>query len=274
MSARAGKGIFSFISKNPTIIGLGILAVTLFIFRDRISNFVSGGITGTGQAITGAVGATGEFFGGAAEATGEFFGGIPESIGEFFGNLIPTAAAEPTVVGGTGEAVAFDPFGGLGEFFTGIADAFGNIFQAIIPTTVEGAGAEDLPIVSDVPAISPIIPVAPSIAEETIAPFIGGGPSFEGGTIFETPIEFLSLSQIIDRFMVTASQAADIRAQAIGFTPEEQAFLSPISTVGDEFGGILGGSQITEPAVSDPAFAGLTPEEIAARLTGGFITNF
>jgi len=44
--------------------------------------------------------------------------------------------------------------------------------------------------------------------------FIGSGPSFEGGAIFETPTQFLTLSQIIEKFNVSASQAADILAQA------------------------------------------------------------
>lgn len=114
--------------------------------------------------------------------------------------------------------------------------------------------------------VSQLIPTAPSI--QTDFPFIGGGPSFEGGQIFETPIENLSLSQIIDRFMVSATRAASIRAEAIGFTETEQAFLEqgPI-----DVGGFVAGGPA---AVSDPAFAGLTPEQIAIQLTGGNIQNF
>jgi len=111
------------------------------------------------------------------------------------------------------------------------------------------------------------VTVSPALLDETQG-FIGGGISFEGGTIFETPIENLSLSQIINKFMVTASQAANIKAQAIGFTPEEQAFLNQgqeISPLGDI---------ASQPAVSGPQFAGLTPEQIALRLTGGNISNF
>jgi len=111
------------------------------------------------------------------------------------------------------------------------------------------------------------VTVAPDLLDETQG-FTGGGVSFEGGTIFETPIENLSLSQIINKFMVTASQAANIKAQAVGFTPEEQAFLNQgqeISPLGDI---------ASMPAVSDPQFAGLTPEQIALRLTGGNISNF
>ncbi len=44
--------------------------------------------------------------------------------------------------------------------------------------------------------------------------FTGGGPSFIGGSIFQTPIQNLTLSQIIDKFNVSASQAANIKAIA------------------------------------------------------------
>ena len=274
MSARAkdaGKGLFGFVSKNPTVIGLGILAVTLFIFRDRIANFVTGGVSGTAQAA-------GQF---GADVQGAFGAGF-ETAADFFGGLFapPAAAEEPTItaivappieeitsriteplplVGALGE--------GLGGFFGAIADFFGNIFQPAVPTVPGEAGMEGLPIVPDVP-VSPFIPVAPPIAEQVIAPFVGGGPSFEGGFIFETPIQNLSLSQIIDRFMVTASQAANIRAIAEGFTPEEQAFLSqgPV-----DVGGFVAGGPA---AVSDPAFIGLTPQEIIDRILGGPITRF
>ena len=112
------------------------------------------------------------------------------------------------------------------------------------------------------------VTVAPSLLDSVIGPFMGGGPSFEGGTIFETPIANLSLSQIIDRFMVSASEAASIRAGAEGFSPSEQAFLSQ----GDvDIGGFIAGGP---PGVSDPSFEGLSLEEIAARLTGGNIANF
>jgi len=98
--------------------------------------------------------------------------------------------------------------------------------------------------------------------------FAGGGISFQGGSIFETPIQNLSLSQIIDKFMVTASQAANIKAIASGFTPEEEVFLQGSQDVGGFFTGF------NPPAVSDPQFQGLTPQQIALQLTGGNISNF
>ena len=86
---------------------------------------------------------------------------------------------------------------------------------------------------------------------------------------FETPIEFLSLNQIIEMGLAeTASEAASLRAEAIGFTPEEESFL----TQGEvDVGGFVAGGP---SAVSDPVFEGLTAEEIALRLTGGNISNF
>lgn len=262
--SRAGKGLFGFVSKNPTIIGLGILAVTLFIFRDRIANFVSGGITGAGQAIGGVGAGIGEFFGGLElpklpEIT------LPSLPFEVPQPILPEIELPPVSAG-----IPFiDPLGqGLGGFFGIITDIISNIFEPIIPKAQpEVVGMEGLPIVPEIP-IAPPIAVAPSIAEQVIAPFTGGGISFEGGFIFETPIQNLSLSQIIDRFMVTASQAANIRAIAEGFTPEEQAFLSQGPVDVGEF--IAGGPA----AVSDPAFVGLTPQQIIDRILGGPITRF
>jgi len=102
--------------------------------------------------------------------------------------------------------------------------------------------------------------------------FFGGGISFEGGTVRETPIEFLSLSQIIDRFNVTASQAADIRARA----RDDFGDFDFGSNLGFGLGGVVGDIPELQPggAVSDPEFEGLTAQEIFQRLVGGNISNF
>jgi len=110
-------------------------------------------------------------------------------------------------------------------------------------------------------------PVKSFLIDEPTQKFEGGGVSFTGGSIFETPIANLSLSQIIDKFGVTASQAANLRAIDIGFTPEEEEFLQGS-------GDIFGFTGFNPPAVSDFQFQGLTPQEIALRLTGGNISNF
>jgi len=114
-------------------------------------------------------------------------------------------------------------------------------------------------------------PIDPQVQTtlDTGQQFFGGGTGFIGGFVTETPIEFLSLNQIIEMGLASsASEAASLRAEARGFTPEEEAFLNqgPV-----DVGGFIGGGP---PAVSDPQFEGLTPEEIALRLTGGPISNF
>jgi len=130
------------------------------------------------------------------------------------------------------------------------------------PPPVPSVGGSLEVVFTPAPTPPPPIVVAPGIEGE----FVGGGPSFEGGTIFETPICNLSLSQIIDQGLASsASQAASIRAEACGFTPDEEEFLTP-SVITPE-GTFPGGGG--PPAVSDPAFEGLTPEQIAAIITGG-----
>lgn len=119
-----------------------------------------------------------------------------------------------------------------------------------------------------------LIPVQSEIEDQQ---FFGGGDSFIGGVVRETPITGdSSLSDIIERFDVSATEASDIRAR-----------------LADDFGGFDFGSntgrgigsvferedirtQIGQPesAVSDPIFAGQSAEEIALRLTGGNISNF
>jgi len=97
--------------------------------------------------------------------------------------------------------------------------------------------------------------------------FQGGGLSFIGGSVSETPLQFQSLGQITERLGISASRAASLRAEAIGFTPTEQAFL----TQGQEISPL--GDFSSQPQTSG-GFEGLTPEQIALRLTGGIISNF
>jgi len=251
-------GILDTISKNPSFLALAALGIGLFIFRDKISGFfsdITGGAQGTAQVAKTA--------------------GILAENFESFLTLTP---------------LPDDPIFGESGFFAGIGDFFKDFklptfelpslpsfpsFPEAIPeegdTSFIGPVQPDKPFMLP-PTSLPIVQdfgvtVAPTLLDDIIQPFTGGGISFEGGTIFETPIENLSLSQIIDKFMVTASQAADIKAQAIGFTPEEQIFLGQgqeISPLGDI---------ASMPAVTE-GFQGLTPEQIFLQLVGGNISNF
>jgi len=114
--------------------------------------------------------------------------------------------------------------------------------------------------------------VSSFLPDKPLQQFEGGGVGFIGGSIFETMFDSAtaSLSDIIDKFNVTASQAADIKAQAIGF--EDIGGFIPEGFFGEP--DIIGTTAFNPPAVSDPQFAGLTPEQIALQLTGGNISNF
>jgi len=102
--------------------------------------------------------------------------------------------------------------------------------------------------------------------------FQGGGLSFIGGQVFETPIANLSLSQIIDKFDVTASQAANIKA----ISQDDFGDFD----FGTNFGGGIGSvipsisSLLPSLNVSSSQFEGLSAQQIALQLTGGNISNF
>jgi len=253
-------GILDSLSKNPSVIALAALGIGLFIFRDRISGFfsdITGGIKGAGE-IGETVSVLNENLLGNLKgiqdiASGDIFKDLklPSFDFSFLFPKKPLTEAEQFDFSGLVGGVSPEPTGVTPDPFR---DA--EIFAKDFPETF-------VPIAPEPESVT----VTPSLLDKVIVPFTGGGVSFEGGTIFETPIENLSLSQIIDKFMVTASQAANIKAQAIGFTPEEQAFLSQgqeISPLGDIS---------SMPAVTE-GFEGLTPEQIFAQLVGGNISNF
>jgi len=102
--------------------------------------------------------------------------------------------------------------------------------------------------------------------------FQGGGLSFIGGQIFETPIANLSLSQIIDQFNVTASQAANIQAIA----KDDFGDFDFGTNTGGGFGSIIPTISSLLPSlnVSSSQFEGLSAQQIALQLTGGNISNF
>jgi len=259
-------GILSNLAKNPTLIALAALGIGLFIFRDRISGFfsdITGGVEGA-ASVGKTVGILNENFQGFLTgiqdlASGKTFEDVelpkfelpkfefPTLDFSFLFPKPPLTEAEQFDFSGLEGGVSPEPTGKPAPPFSDAA-----IF------------AQDFP--------EPFVPITPQqdFNVQTTIPdqqFFGGGISFEGGTVTETPIENLSLSQIIDKFMVTASQAANIKAQAIGFTPEEQAFLNQgqeISPLGDVS---------SMPAVTE-GFEGLTPEQIFAQLVGGNIQNF
>ncbi len=249
-----------------TKLGIGTLAalgIGLFIFRDKISEFFSG-ITGGAETVSnlGEVGqGLSENLLGNFTGLQDIFKGVTDSVTDF---KFPTFEF-PTIEFPTFEFPTFDLGGSSGDITetpaaVGRASDRGRISD-IIPDVMKIFTTENLNVQTGL---------------DTGQQFQGGGLSFIGGTVRETPITGQStLGFIIDKLGVSASKAASIRAGLLGFTPEEENFLMPKSVVFDQFGGGLAGFQGgTPPAVSDQSFAGLTPQEIALRLTGGNISNF
>jgi len=104
--------------------------------------------------------------------------------------------------------------------------------------------------------------------------FVTPGSSFVGASINPTPIENLSLSQIIDMFNVTASQAANIKAIAqddFGDFDFGTNTGGGIGSVIPSISSLIGGSDLN---VSNNQFQGLSAQQIANILTGGNIQNF
>lgn len=142
-----------------------------------------------------------------------------------------------------------------------------TILQRLNQEAIALERGDELPGAVVIPSDIAIAEPLPIIETEISGEFFGGGPSFIGGDILPTLSELIRTGQA-----ETASEAADILAQLKGFTPEEEAFLTPkiITPEGTIFDFVGGGP----PAVSSPEFEGLTPEEIFAQLVGGNISNF
>lgn len=250
-------GILDSLTKNPGLLGLAALGIGLFVFRDKISGFFSD-ITG-GAAGAAQVAETGGILAGNLQSNLEGIQGITTGITDFFtGFQLPQINFPALDFFASGQPFpdVQDPIAALSAFARSLVPTeSGDITTT--PAAVGRASTRDR--ILDVAQIFvPEIGVVQSAIEGQ--QFAGGGPSFIGGTVFETPITGEStLGFIIDKLGVTASQAADIRAQAGGFTPEENVFL---------------GIGTNPPVTSDPTFTDLTPEEIALRLTGGVITRF
>jgi len=178
-------------------------------------------------------------------------------------------------------------------------DAFGNVFNACKECDI---GATDGQLPSQTPSeniptqtgfvggigggLLDFLGLTPSqkfvqekIIDENLPPnFFGGGQSFIGGQIlpFGTgqDIGLLSLSEIIDRFMVTASQAANIKALA----QDNFGDFDFGTNTGSGIGSVIPSLNTLLPSndlnVSDNQFQGLTAQQIANILTGGNISNF
>jgi len=214
-----------------------------------------------------------DFAGGASD----FFSGLQSDFDQFImdsqTNLDTLGEGAADIFGGAGEAIGggldflgnaiFGGGGGTPKDLT-LDDQFDDSGLEGIDLTPKGVPpppfrdaemfAEDFPEVFKAEPQPVFLDPVLNLESE----FTGGGPSFIGGSITETPTCNLSLFQIIDKFGVTASQAADIKARAC-----------------DDFGdfdfGTNTGSGIFGTPEPLPSTQGLSAREISRLITQGLL---
>jgi len=196
-----------------------------------------------------------------------------------------TSSTPPIVINGGATQEEFDFAKFRAESFDTLFDIIGDPKKA--QELISGAGQDKSAIekilfqagqgfFNDQPVEQPSVTVQPV---ETNLPtgfdfFNPSGEGFTGAAINPTPIGNLSLSQIIDQFNVTASQAANIKAIA----NDDFGNFDFGTNTGSGIGSILPSISSLIPSsdlnVSSNQFEGLSAEQIAAFLTGGNIQNF
>jgi len=305
--AKAAGSFIGALFNNPTFLILGALGIALLFFQKDIRNAFASIGEGFGKIELPEISlptinlpeinfpefpAFPDFSG--------FFTGLQESQSNFFDNLLkgftggeipkPLKMVEDTGLLTQEEVLACQ----CGSTIT--QDAFGNVQQLckVCDNAVDAAlpsqdPALNIPLTEgfvggigggllDFLGLTPAQQFVQDKIETEDLPegFTGGGISFIGGQINPTPIQNLSLSQIIDKFNVTASQAANIKAIA----SDDFGDFDFGTNLGLGLGSVVAEGEFMfrppqfETNISNPEFQGLTPEEIALRLTGGNIQNF
>jgi len=236
-------GILGDLVKNPSFLLIAGVGVALLVFRDKISNFLQGAIGGA-ETVSN-LGQTGNIL--SENLLGNLTGlqDIAKGITDFkFPEITLPSFEFPKI-----------------ELPSFVFPDLSNLFPPI-PSTDFTETAQNIARADRSRDVFTTQPIAENFNVQTDIEgnvFGGGGVSFIGGTVRETPITAQStLGFIIDRLGVSASRAASIRAELRGFTPEEESFLG------------IG----SNPPATSGGFQGLTPQEIALRLTGGIISNF
>ena len=288
-------GILSDLGKNPSFLLIAGVGVALFVFKDKISDFfnnITGGIeaaTTAGEITqtaldtlqgnqTGLINAVNDLTKGFTQFqtdVGTQFSGL----GDLFSNLFNQNQGEQNP-----PIILDDQSNVPKELDCECGTVINQDINGIVTTFCSPCPSPMVDPFFVPPEEANLFPPAPALADNRRVDinqenfnvqtdiegnqFRGGGVSFIGGTVRETPITAQStLGFIIDRLGVSASRAASIRAGLLGFSPEEELFLNQgqeISPLGD---------LANQPQTSG-GFSGLTPQEIALRLTGGIISNF
>ena len=258
------------------LIGLGVVALAAGVGGFKLRELF-GGL----ENITNPLGGVGDALGGLQLPSLGSIGGSGEStpIPAIQGPIQQQVVDQAFTNVPPEQQTPFDALGaGLGGLFAGLfnqpqqnipsAEQFPNI-----PTDLGNRPLDLTQLAANFQANETPV-VAPIPVPETVAPAQGGGPSFIGGQIMETPLENLSLSQIIDRFGVSASQAANIQAQAQNSLGNFDFGTNTGSGIGSVVPDVDINTQLGGGNVSNPQFEGLSATEIAQRLTGGPISNF
>jgi len=230
--AKAAGSFLGGLSNNPGIIIIAVVAIALFLFRDRISNAFASVGQGLGEIniqlpeinlpdISFPELPTFEFpslpslppifGGGEPEPTPPEAGPVPpDESGGFVGLEIPegcTVNPDGTIACPT--PPTFD-----------VCATFPDLCGGVIAPPEQPTQPEQPPI--DTSSPFPIDVQDPEAGGE----FGGGGTGFEGGFIFENPID--TLSEVLAAFpQLTASQAADFLAEFSGILPSQLPFIDP-----------------------------------------------
>jgi len=248
-------GVLENLAKNPAVLGIAAVGIIAFIFRDRISDFLS---NITGGAAT-------------ANILGENLLSNLKGTQDLLNNLTTFLTTNPfeNFEFPTFEFPEFPTFD-FGSFFENFFGQFGggngggngpdlppdvedtglltpeeraacgcgtNIIQDIQGDVSETCISPcDIPEEGDPDFIGPVQPDEPEppfVEPEEPEPFqppvelppgfVGEGPSFEGGTIFERDPCFMTLSEIIDAGLASsASAAANVKAIACSANVTEE----------------------------------------------------
>jgi len=244
-------GVLENLAKNPAVLGIAAVGIIAFIFRDKISDFLSN-ITGgaetanlLGENLLSNLQGTQDLLNNITKFFTEFefpkFEFPTFDFGSFFGgNGGGNGLDLPPDVEDTG-LLTPEQRAACGCGTNIIQDIQGDVSETCIsPCDIPEEGDPDFigPIQEDKPFMLPE-PEPPFEEPDPFEPpvelpvgFVGGGISFEGGTIFETDICGKSIGQIAIENGISASAAADMKAQAC----EDLSFFDFGTSTGSGFG--------------------------------------
>jgi len=246
VGGRGAGGFLGGLANNPGVIIIAVVAVALFIFRDR---------------ITGAFGQLGEAIGniGNIEFPDITFPDFPEfpditfpdfpefpelpelpDFCQLFGLGCPDDGGDS---GGLPLPPDVEDTGLLTPEERAECECGTNIIQDIqgdvSETCITPCAQDEPPVCGDPDFIGPCQPDEEPIGgtgppeeepeEDFPCPegFVCEGPTFEGGFIFERDDCFSTLNELINKYDITASQAADLRAAACTANETEEPFDIP-----------------------------------------------